>query len=51
MVRTRGAVAWEWVVEGGLGGKVMVGRNGRGEQGGAGLSGVEVGEKAHQDGS
>lgn len=33
------------------GGKVMAGGNGRGEEGGAGLSGVEVGEKAPQDGS
>lgn len=30
IVRSRGAVAWEWAAEGGLGGKVMVGRNGRG---------------------
>lgn len=34
-MRTRAAVAWEWALEGGQGGRLVVGRNGRGESGGA----------------
>lgn len=44
VVRTRAAVAWERVLEGGQGGRLVVGRNGRGESGGAGFSGVRVEE-------
>lgn len=39
IIRTRGAVAWEWAVEGGLGGKVMVGKNGGGSREGLGSLG------------
>lgn len=39
IIRTRGAVAWEWAVEGGLGGKVRVGRNGGGSREGLGSLG------------